>query len=341
MIRTPRGEVAVEDLKVGDLVVVSSGRLRAVKWTGHQTFVLRSAPKTHPAQPIRVAADAFGPGQPSHDLYLSHGHSVCIDLCGETLIPVGYLVNGATIARCEAKEITYWHVELDSHDIVFANGLRAESYLAMGNRGAFEGESLAAFAEGRDKTHADFCCPVLTEGPVLEFVRQRLLARAVALGWTPARDDPDLRLTADGRVVRPLAGEGAAAFLFPASTKDVRLMSSTVCPAEALGSLDQRDLGVMLAGLSFSGSHGGEPRRIALNDKQLCDGVHEVENHGGALRRWTTGEAILDPQLWEGLSGPVALLVTYEHDTVRGWIAPERESAVAGAEAKPRLYAIQ
>jgi Hint domain len=339
LIRTPHGEVAIEDLNVGDLVVVSSGERRPVKWTGHRTFDLLDGPKTHPARPIRIAADAFGPGQPSENLYLSSPHSVCVDLCGETLIPVGNLVNGATIARCDTDAITYWHVELDSHDILFANGLRAESYLAMGNRGMFERESLSAFAEGRHKTHADFCRPVLTEGPVLAFVHQRLLARAGELGWTPTRDDPDLRLVADGRVVRPLADKGAAAFLFPASAKDVRLMSKTFCPALALGLGDHRDLGVMLAALSLSGSHGGEPRCIALDDKRLSEGVHGVENHGGALRRWTKGEAILDPQFWEGLSGQVALLVTYDHTTVRGWTAPAPESAVA--EPKPKLYAVQ
>jgi hypothetical protein len=341
LILTPRGEVAAEYLKVGDLVVVSSGQHRPVKWTGHQIFVLHDS-KTHPARPIRVVAEAFGPGQPSQDLYLTAAHSVCVDLCGETLIPVGYLVNGATITCCEAEEITYWHVEFDSHDVLFANGLRAESYLAMGNRGTFEGESVAAFAEGRDKTHADFCRPVVTEGPVLEFVRQRLIARAEGAGWKATRD-PDLRLRVDGRVVRSLAEEGAAAFLFPANAKDVRLMSSTFCPAAALGSRDQRDLGVMLAGISISGSHGGESRRIALDDKRLRDGFHGLENHGGAQRRWTTGEAILDPRFWEGLSGQIALLVTYDHRMVRGWTAPAPESAVVEAEAKskPRLYAIQ
>jgi hypothetical protein len=209
----------------------------------------------------------------------------------------------------------------------------------MCNRGAFEGESLAAFAEGHEKTHADFCRGVLTEGPVLEFVRQRLLARAGELGWKPKRD-PDLHLRVDGRVVRPLAEEGAAVFLLPASAKDVRLMSNVFSGA-VQGSPDQRDLGVMLAALSFSGSRDGEPRRIALDDKRLCHGVHGVENHSGALRRWTTGEAILDPELWKGLSGQVALLVTYDQNAVRGWTAPARESAVPEAEPKPKLYVIQ
>jgi hypothetical protein len=97
----------------------------------------------------------------------------------------------------------------------------------------------------------------------------------------------------------------------------------------------------MVVGLSFSDSLGGEPRRVRLDDERLRDGFYGVEANGSELWRWTTGEAILDSRLWEGLSGQIALLVAYDHHTVRGWTAPERESSVAGAEAKPRLYAIQ
>jgi hypothetical protein len=342
-ILTNRGEVAVEKLAIGDLVVSSSGRARPIKWLGHREVNFWALPNPRSAFPIRIAQHAFGTNRPSQDLYLSSGHSVCVDLCGEVLIPVGNLVNGATIAQVECDTVTYWHVELDTHDVLIANNLPAESYLAMGNRGYFEerGGLLPATLEGRSRTHADFCRPVVTEGPVLAFVRQRLLARAEELGWKPMRD-PDLRLMVDGRIVRPLIAEGAAVFLFPASAGNVALASTTFVP-KTFGGRDERRLGVMLYGLSFSGSYGGEPRRVAIDDKRLFDGVHGVESHGGELRRWTTGEAILDPNLWEGLSGQIALLVTYNQRTVRAWIPPARESAVdqTEANAKPRLYAIQ
>ena len=126
------------DLKVGDLVLTASGEMRAVKWMGHVDIDFRRTPRGGPGLPIRIAADAFGPARPSQDLSLSAGHSVCVDLLGEVLIPVGYLVNGGTIAETDTDAISYWHVELESHDILIANNLPAESYLAMTNRGAFE-----------------------------------------------------------------------------------------------------------------------------------------------------------------------------------------------------------
>jgi hypothetical protein len=339
LIRTPGGEVAVETLEVGDLVLTASGETRPVKWMGHADIDFHRTPRGGPGLPIRVAADAFGPSRPSQDLYLSAGHSVCVDLLGEVLIPVGHLVNGGTIAEMDTDAISYWHVELESHDILIANNLPAESYLAMANRGAFEELRgvLPTQVEGRDRTHTDFCRPVIIGGPTLDFVRQRLAARAEETGWKPQRD-ADLHLTVDGRIVRPLAEDGSAAFLFRADAKDVRLMSNTFAPT-ALGSPDQRRLGVMLLGLALSGS-GGEPRRISLDDDRLSDGVHQVEDHDGSLRRWTNGEFVLDPRLWEGLSGQIALHVLYDHMTVRGWMAPPAPAKTFDAVDRPKLYAV-
>jgi hypothetical protein len=221
LIRTPLGDTPVETLKIGDVVLTGSGEMRRVKWMGHRDVDFRLTPNASPRQPIRIAADAFGPSRPSQDLYLSAGHSVCVDLLGEVFIPVGYLVNGATIAKVEVEEITYWHVELDSHDILIANNLPAESYLAMGNRGAFEELRglLPAVMEGRERTHADFCRPVVTEGPILDFVRQRLVARAEEIGWRQSRD-ADLRLVADSDVLRPRVEGSFARREFPATAMD-------------------------------------------------------------------------------------------------------------------------
>src|SRR5271166_5727893 len=68
----------------------------------------------------------------------------------------------------------------------------------------------------------------------------------------------------------------------------VRLTSNTFSAAP-FGSSDPRSLGVMLSGLAFSGTHRGEPHRIALDDERLSAGVYQVENHAGALPRWTDG----------------------------------------------------
>jgi hypothetical protein len=48
--------------------------------------------------------------------------------CSSTvLIPVKHLVNGTTIMRWQVDHVTYHHVELPRHDVLFAEGLPAES----------------------------------------------------------------------------------------------------------------------------------------------------------------------------------------------------------------------
>ncbi|APX88058.1 hypothetical protein BV511_07675 [Methylorubrum extorquens] len=180
LIRTARGEVAVEDLIVGDLAVTASGTLRPITWIGNRALDAKGEALPHNEQPIRVRAGAFGPGLPARDLRLSHGHPVLVgaDANGEggVLVPVMCLINGTTIAREPVASITYWHVELDAHDILLAEGLPAESYLDGGDR--------AFFVEASDHAlhNPDFvptgwngrCRPVAVDGPVVEAQRMRL-----------------------------------------------------------------------------------------------------------------------------------------------------------------------
>src|SRR5579871_2993143 len=118
--------------------------------------------------------------------------------------------------RREVDEISDWHVELDSHDVLLANNLPAESYLAMTNRGAFEElRGLLPSDVERTRTHADFCRPVVTDGPVLAFVRQRLAAQAEALGWMQSAGG-DVQLVPDGAVIRPYVVDVTAPLACPA-----------------------------------------------------------------------------------------------------------------------------
>ena len=339
LIRTPRGDVPVETLKVGDLVVTGSGALRPVKWLGHRKVNCRTHADPRVLFPIRIARDAFGPNQPSHDLSLSSGHSVCVDLLGEVLIPIGNLVNGATIAQIEVDEVSYWHVELESHDILIANNLPAESYLPMANRGFFEELRglLPANLEGRGRTYADFCRPVVLDGPVLDFVGQRVIARAETIGWTRSFET-DLHLMVDGEIRLPLCEGDAAFFLFPAGARDVRLKSNTFIPALVAGA-DPRSLGLSLVGLVFL-SGRGEARSVSLDDERLKDGLHPEEAQGGVAWRWTKGELALSPDFWAGLPGPVALAVTHGSTVARQWVRqPKAEPEAQSRESKLKLHA--
>ncbi len=142
-ILTARGDVAVEALRLGDMVpTLRGGGSGTVRWLGFRNIDCRWHARPQEVWPIRVQAGAFGFEVPRRDLWLSRDHAVYVGGDGEdaapgVLIPVRYLVNGASIAQVEFSTIAYWHVELDRHDIILAEGLAAESYLDTGNRSAF------------------------------------------------------------------------------------------------------------------------------------------------------------------------------------------------------------
>ncbi|WP_298952390.1 Hint domain-containing protein [uncultured Methylobacterium sp.] len=192
-LRTARGEVAVEELRVGDQAVTVGGATRPVRWIGSRSLDGRGTALPFAQQPVRIRAGAFGDGLPVRDLFLSPGHPV---LVGAHLVPVMCLVNGTSVARMPAEAVTYWHVELDAHDILLAEGLPAESYLDLGSRPWFAGsdaplhdpEFAATDAPGR-------CRPVVVEGPVVEAERRRLDALfaaslADACAWDGSGDLP-------------------------------------------------------------------------------------------------------------------------------------------------------
>jgi hypothetical protein len=130
-IATPRGEIAVEDLRVGDVVrTVLNGTEAPIVWVGKREVDCANHPKPKQVWPVHVAAGAFGPGQPHTELVLSPDHAAYVN---EVLIPVRYLINGSTIRQVPVDSVTYHHVELPQHDVLLAQGLPAESFLDMRN----------------------------------------------------------------------------------------------------------------------------------------------------------------------------------------------------------------
>jgi uncharacterized repeat protein (TIGR03803 family) len=133
-ITTATGEQAIELLAVGDLVRTESGKEQAIIWIGHRHVVCSHHPHPHHVWPVRIRKGAFATNIPHCDLLLSPNHAVFID---GRLIPIRYLINGSTIVQEQVDEVTYCHIELEKHDVIFAEGLACESYLDTGNRSSF------------------------------------------------------------------------------------------------------------------------------------------------------------------------------------------------------------
>lgn len=171
-IRTDRGDVAVEQLAVGDRVVTAGGLRRPIRWIGRRTYPGLSALPS--VRPVRIRAGALHDGVPARDLLVSPDHAVWLD---GLFVAAGHLVNGTSITRGEpVRDLTYWHVELDGHDLLMAEGVPAESFLpAPGIRGLFDSPDTGVTAMAPPPY-----APRTELGPELAALRRRLIRRAGA-----------------------------------------------------------------------------------------------------------------------------------------------------------------
>lgn len=136
LIATPDGVRAIEELVIGDLVLTAEGHARPVRWIGRQTIASLFADRLY-SYPIRITAGALDEQLPERDLYVSPEHALMID---GVLVQAGALVNGITIARVTRPEpiFTYYHVELEDHSLILAEGVPAETFVDNVTRRRFD-----------------------------------------------------------------------------------------------------------------------------------------------------------------------------------------------------------
>jgi hypothetical protein len=266
-ILTTEGEIAVEALAPGDHVVLHEGGTAPITWIGKRHIDLKSHQRPDAAQPVLIEAGALSTGVPSRDLLLSPDHALYLD---HHLIPAKALINGRTIRLAPRNAITYYHVELARHAVLYAEGTPAESYLETGNRGAFENGGVAVqlhpdVAQTRRETES--CAPFADFGPVVEAVRARLIARA---GVTTTTDAAMTITPRDGGAI--IESRAAIPGYLTANPQD------------------RRRLGVKITALQADG------RSIPLDHPALVTGWHDPEPDG----RWTTGHAIVPASLLHG-----------------------------------------
>jgi hypothetical protein len=194
-VMTARGEVAVKDLAIGDMVVTAHGRgpvLQPVVWIGKRRVNLARHPNRAVAEPILIRAGALGENVPFRDLRVSPEHALFVE---GRLVPAGLLVNGTSIVREPWwRVVTWYHVELPEHGLLMAEGAPAESYFDAGNRSMFGEGALAALfpdfgAQRNERRYEEAACfPLLREeGPALDATRAKLKDRAAAVfGAAPA-----------------------------------------------------------------------------------------------------------------------------------------------------------
>lgn len=150
-IAVPQGERTVEALTIGDIVLTASGETRPVRWIGRQTVASPFANRLR-TYPIRIAAGALGAGLPKRDLLVSPDHAM---LVGGFLVQANAMVNGTTVTRVDNPDerFTYWHIELEDHALILAEGAATESFVDNVTRRRFDNyaEYEALYGEAIDK----------------------------------------------------------------------------------------------------------------------------------------------------------------------------------------------
>ncbi len=195
LIATANGAVSVEDLREGDRVITADGVYAPIMWIGHRRIDCTRHPHPERVWPVRVEIDTFAPDSPARPLYLSPDHAVFVD---DVLIPIKHLVNGSSIAPAPRDEVTYYHIELATHELLLAEGVWAESYLDANDRSNFAngGDVLRLFPDfsARKITacnlwEASGRAALVIAGPKLEAARRRINARAASMSRATASED--------------------------------------------------------------------------------------------------------------------------------------------------------
>ena len=183
LIATPQGEVVVESLSPGDLILAADGRALPVKWLGRQTIVTAFGPPSND-MPVLIRAGAMGEGLPHADLRVTGGHALLID---GILANAGALVNGSTITRIPRAELserlTVYHIETDQHEIILANGVPSETFMDNVSRTRFDNFSEYAALYGEAETEmTELDLPrALSPRQLAPAIRSRLAFQAALL----------------------------------------------------------------------------------------------------------------------------------------------------------------
>jgi hypothetical protein len=206
-IRTAQGWRNVEDLAIGDLLPTVFGGTQPVRWVGNYRYRKSdpNKPWAKSIRPVRIARSALGPDTPHADLFVTQAHALYVD---GALVEVGSLVNGKTIALHAAEELgelELFHVKLDAHDVIFAEGAPCETLLTVNESANNFAEYFRRYGtpQGVDRP----CLPVLSYGgsgrkeiksrlrsalspfvdrrEQIDIIRDRLEERALALCGRP------------------------------------------------------------------------------------------------------------------------------------------------------------
>ena len=184
LILTDRGEVPIEDLRIGDTVMTASGQSQPIRWIGRRSYAGAFITGRRDILPVRISRGALAEGVPHRDLWVSPMHAMYIE---GYLIPAVALVNGLSIVQAEAVEhVAYVNLELPSHDVILAEGAAAETFIDDESRYQFQNAAeYEALYPHATRSPPVYYAPRLEEGDRLHAICAAIAARAAGAAHPP------------------------------------------------------------------------------------------------------------------------------------------------------------
>ncbi len=135
LIKTRNGDVAVENLAIGDEVLTADETFKTIRWAGGRNVSAADLAANPKLRPIRILAGALGNGMPKRDMLVSRQHRMVLSspiakrmFNGDVLVSAIKLTGLPGIFVDDTVEsVEYFHILFDKHEIIFAEGAASES----------------------------------------------------------------------------------------------------------------------------------------------------------------------------------------------------------------------
>lgn len=135
LITTIRGQIPVDGLRAGDLVLTRDAGFQKISWISRAHLNRDRLVKDPHLRPVLIRKNAIAPGIPAADMAVSPQHRMLISnwrvqmACGEpeALVPAKALIDAKTVRWTRRKQVTYIHLLFDRHHVIYAKGAASES----------------------------------------------------------------------------------------------------------------------------------------------------------------------------------------------------------------------
>lgn len=133
-VLTAFGDLPVQELRVGDLVHTVDHGLQPIRWIGGRDVTETRLRVASHLQPVKICRNAFGPGLPAADIWVSQNHRMMLEassigLASDVLASAKGMENGESIfVDPHLRDTQYIHLLFDEHEIVFVEGMPSESF---------------------------------------------------------------------------------------------------------------------------------------------------------------------------------------------------------------------